>query len=258
MLGITVLGSGSRGNALVVHAGAEGVLIDAGFSARELFRRLEQTAVQHTLLKGIVISHEHTDHVRGLRACARRLGVPVYSSRQTADVLRARDPGLGQIRIFAPGSAFTVGSFTIEPFTIPHDANDPVGFVVRWNERKLGLVTDLGHASHLVCHHLQRCDLLVLESNHDITMLQGSDRPWSLKKRILGRHGHLSNDASMELLGQVLKPQTRHVILAHASEECNRYDLVERCVAARLSALGRPDVTAFVARQNEPLPTVWL
>lgn len=257
-LGITVLGSGSRGNAIVVHTPTEALLVDAGFSARETFRRMQEAGLDHHLIKAIVVSHEHTDHIRGVRVCAKRLNVPVYSNRQTAEVLRERDEDWGQLRIFASGSAFSVGGFDVQPFSIPHDANDPVGFVVRCGDRKVGLATDLGHASHMVCYQLRGCDLLVLESNHDISLLRDSSRPWSLKQRILGRHGHLSNDDSMALLETVLDVRTRHIILAHASQECNRYELVKDCVLQRLAKLGRTDIAAHVARQEEHLPTVWL
>ena len=257
-LGVTVLGSGSQGNALVVHSATEALLVDAGFTARELQRRLGEAGLDPGLLKAILVSHEHADHVRGLGVSARHYGIPVYCNRLTAEVLRSRDEDLGQITIFAVGAAFRVGEFEVEPFSIPHDANDPVGFVIRTAGFKIGLATDLGHASHLVCHHLQACDLLVVESNHEIAMLRDSTRPWPLKQRILGRHGHLSNADSMDLLKRVVHARTRFLVLAHASTECNRYELVERYAADCLAGLGRPDVTIRVARQDTWLPTLWL
>ena len=199
-LGVTVLGSGSQGNALVVHSATEALLVDAGFTARELQRRLGEAGLDPGLLKAILVSHEHADHVRGLGVSARHYGIPVYCNRLTAEVLRSRDEDLGQITIFAVGAAFRVGEFEVEPFSIPHDANDPVGFVIRTAGFKIGLATDLGHASHLVCF----------------------------------------------------------LVLAHASTECNRYELVERYAADCLAGLGRPDVTIRVARQDTWLPTLWL
>lgn len=257
-LGITILGSGSRGNALVLHAADGAVLLDAGFSARELADRLERAGLSTTALSAVIISHEHADHVRGLRVFAERHSLPVFANRGTAMVLKNRDARLGQLRLFAAGNPFQIGPFTVHPFSIPHDASDPVAFVVQAHGRRIGIATDLGHVNHLVAHQLRECDALILESNHDVAMLGSSQRPWALKQRILGRHGHLSNDACMDLLRAVVHERTRHVVMAHASEECNRYDLVAKAAVACLTQLGRSDIAAHIARQDEPLPTFWV
>lgn len=257
-LGVTILGSGSRGNALVLHTAGGAVLLDAGFSARELAQRLALAGLEPTALSAIVISHEHADHVKGLRVFAERYGLPVFANRGTAAVLKSRDRQLGPLRLFAAGNPFQVGPFTIYPFSIPHDANDPVAFVVQTPERRVGIATDLGHVNHLVTHQLRECDLLVLESNHDLTMLGNSQRPWALKQRILSRHGHLSNAACMDLLRTVVHSRTRHVVLAHASSDCNCHELVAKAVAECLTSLGRTDIGAHIARQDEPLPTLWV
>lgn len=257
-LGITVLGSGSRGNATVIHTQQEAILIDAGFSARELRTRMQHVGLDSALLKAVIISHEHSDHVRGLRVIAKQLELPIYANRRTADVLRHRDEKLGAMTIFAAGTPFRIGGFAVEPFSIPHDANDPVAFVVRNGSAKVGIATDLGHASNVVAYQLRECHALVLESNHDRIMLGNSNRPWSLKQRIMSRHGHLSNDCCLDLLRQVLHAETRHVVLAHASEECNCYDLVKKGSEDTLRQMGRLDVGLHVARQDEPLPTLWL
>jgi len=257
-LGVTVLGSGSRGNAIVVSGPGGGILFDAGFSGRELHRRLREADISPSVLQAIVVSHEHSDHVSGLRVTAKRLGVPVYSNRGTASAIRHREDNMGPMHVFSAGAPFRVADLTIEPFSIPHDATDPVGFAIHWRDRKIGLATDLGHASHLICYQLQGCDALIVESNHDVRMLQNSRRPWTLKQRILGRHGHLSNDTSMDLLRRVVTDRTRHIVLAHASEECNRYDLIEQCARECLDTLGRGDIEPLVATQNAVLPTVWI
>jgi phosphoribosyl 1,2-cyclic phosphodiesterase len=257
-LGVTILGSGSRGNALVLQTATSAVLLDAGFSARELAQRLAQAGLEPSLLSAIVITHEHADHVRGLRVFAERHGLPVFANRGTATVLKSRDRQLGSLHLFAAGSPFQIGPFTLHPFSIPHDANDPVAFVVQTQERRIGIATDLGHVNHLVTHQLRECDLLVLESNHDLTMLGNSQRPWALKQRILSRHGHLSNAACMDLLRTVVHARTRHVVLAHASSECNCRELVAKAVADCLISLGRTDISAHIAPQDEPLPTLWV
>lgn len=257
-LGLTILGSGSRGNALVVHSATGGLLLDAGFSARELAERLESAGLAPSQLSAIVVSHEHADHVKGLRVFAERHALPVFANSGTATVLRNRDTRLGPVRLFAAGTPFQIGSFQVYPFSIPHDAYDPVAFVVQGHGRRLGIATDLGHVNRLVAHQLRECDILVLESNHDTLMLGNSQRPWALKQRIMGRHGHLSNDACMELLRTVVHSRTRHVVMAHASEECNCYDLVAKTVHDCLTRLGRHDIATHVARQDEPLPTLWV
>jgi phosphoribosyl 1,2-cyclic phosphodiesterase len=209
-------------------------------------------------MQAILVSHEHSDHVKGLRAVSRHFQVPVYCNRGTGQMIKDRNCAPEKLHLFAAGTSFNVGEFSIEPFAIPHDAMDPMGFAIRAGNCKIGIVTDLGHAGSMVCHHLRECDILVLESNHDVAMLRDSSRPWSLKQRIISRHGHLSNEASMKLLKQVLHDQTRHLILAHASQDCNCYKIVEREAVSSLAASGRSDVQALVARQETHLPTVWV
>mgnify|MGYP006280736983 CR=1 FL=1 len=256
-IGLTVLGSGSRGNALLVHGASGVLLVDAGFSGRELQRRMKEVSVAPEDVRAILVSHEHTDHVRGLQTLARRWDVPVFCSRLTGDAIRGRGIDAGRFHLFSAGHRFAVEGFEIEPFSIPHDAIDPVGFSIRSNGRKVAIATDLGHASRMVQHHLACSDILVLESNHDIAMVRDCGRPWSVKQRILSRHGHLSNEASAAVLRAVLHSATRHVVLGHASRECNCYDLVERSARDCLSTLGRADVNLQVARQDVWSETIW-
>lgn len=257
MIGLTVLGSGSRGNALVLQNRDECLLIDAGFSFREIRRRLEAAEIPEECIRAVIISHEHTDHVKGLKTLGRHWDVPIYCNRLTGETLRERGLGVGKLHLFHAGSSFRVGDFYVDPFSIPHDAIDPVGFSVQCNNVKVGIATDLGYASKLVTHHLCRSDILVLESNHDLGLLQNSGRPWSVKQRIMSRHGHLSNDASISLLGEIMDARTRHVLLAHASQDCNRYELVEETMSSFLNDIGRSDVGMQVARQDEGLRTLW-
>ncbi|MCF7853411.1 MAG: MBL fold metallo-hydrolase [Candidatus Pacebacteria bacterium] len=256
MIGLTVLGSGSRGNGIVVQSDDASILIDAGFSSREIQRRMCTVGLENLKLDAVLVSHEHSDHVKGLRVLAKQLDLPVFCNRGTGEVIKDRGLSPDQLSLFSAGASFTIRDMTIEPFSIPHDAMDPMGFIIRTPTHKVGIVTDLGHVSRMACHHLRECDILVLESNHDLDMLRQSTRPWSLKQRIISRHGHLSNDDSMALLQQILHPRTKHVVLAHASQDCNRYDLVRKCVTANLTSWQRPDVQAYVATQDTPLPTI--
>ncbi len=257
-LGVTVLGSGSAGNAVVVHSPEGNLLVDAGFSLVELRRRLATAAIPEESLRAILVTHEHGDHVKGLRVAAKALKIPVFCNRLTATVLR--DGGLApeaELTLFTAGSAFRIGAFTVEPFCIPHDAVDASAFAFHLGDLKLGLATDLGHANSLTMHHLAACDLLVVESNHDPKMVWASGRPAMVKQRILGRRGHLSNEDCAKLLQRVLHTRTRHLVLAHASRECNCYDLVEKTARDCIRALGRTDLAPHVARQDVPLATLW-
>ncbi len=257
MIEVTVLGSGSAGNALLIQNEHSALLVDAGFSARDLERRCLAAGVSLAGVSAILVSHEHGDHIKGLGPVARRLGAPVYCNRLTAEAIRntqQRPPR--SMNLFGAGMPFSIGEFDIEPFSIPHDAVDPVGFVIHCDGRKIAVATDLGFAGNLVNHVLRDSDLLVLESNHDVAMLLASNRPWPLKQRIMSRHGHLSNEACMDLLRSVISEKTRQVILAHASRECNSYELVEDQAQQCLAEIGRPEIRPLVARQDAPLRPV--
>ncbi len=256
-LAITVLGSGSNGNALVIHDGSDGILVDAGFSAIDLRRRLAKAEIAEGMLRGIILTHEHSDHAKGARVLSQQLNLPIFATGETSRSLRGDDPKLGPLRVFAAGQQFDLAGFTIRSFSIPHDAADPIGLVIARSGFRAGVVTDLGHANRLAELHLRECDILFMESNHDIRMVYASDRPVRIKQRILGNNGHLCNEAAMQLLAKVLHPRTRHLILGHISNECNRPELVERCAKACLEQLQRHDLQAQIARQNDVLDTFW-
>lgn len=258
MLELTVLGSGSGGNAMVVGSEDHAILIDAGFSGLEIRNRLDAAGIDPSCIRAILLSHDHTDHIKGVGVLARRWGIPVYANRRTADALHSRKIGAPDLRLFTAGADFPVGPLQVRAFSIPHDASDPVGFTLRSNGHKLGVATDLGYPSHLVMHELQECDMLVLESNHEVQMVLDSNRPWNLKRRILGRQGHLSNETCRHVLRQILHDRTRHVVLAHASRDCNCYQLIEDGAAQELADLGRTDISLSVPRQDATTPTLRL
>ena len=257
-IGITVLGSGSRGNCTLVHCGNDAIMVDAGFSAKETLRRMKLAGLENMRIRAILVTHEHADHVKGLRVCSEALDAPVFASMKCAQMMRCKDDRLHQMATFAPGGQFDIGSITVCPFSVPHDACDPVAFSFICGDSKFAIATDIGYASSMVEYELQDCDTIVLESNHDLNMLAASSRPWSLKQRIMGRQGHLSNDASMQLLADVLSQRTRHVVLAHLSSECNREDIARSSAEHCLEALDRNDVTLDIASQDRPMATIWL
>ncbi len=258
-LGVTVLGSGSKGNCTVVHYGSQAIMIDAGLSFRETKRRLGECAcLDGVEFQGILVTHEHVDHITGLRLCSEKLEAPIYATMPCARGIRKKDAKIKQVATFVAGGKFTIGPFTITPFSIPHDANDPVGYIVSVDEWRVGVATDIGYASSTVEYQLKECDALVLESNHDMNMLAASNRPWGTKQRIMGRDGHLSNVSTAELLEHIVSSRTQDIVLAHISLDCNTQEKALECAGQALSTLHRNDVALRAARQFEPLETVWV
>jgi len=367
MVRFTVLASGSKGNSTVVCGGRTRILVDAGLSCRELFRRMKLAEEDPATLDAIVITHEHQDHVNGLAVTARKLGIPVYFTEAThrawtrwltprrqmtykqwlelcrkqaaerqaepevtaqeaaADNADPEDAGseeaevecltqagatsqpadlqlglaaepapadsfsaepasvepssaepasvgppsveppslkedptwLPTVEYFRAGEPFSIGDIALSPFTIPHDAADPVGFVLSAEGVRLGFATDLGYISPNVKQQLQDLDLLLLESNHDLEMLRDGPYPWSVKQRVLSRVGHLSNDATAEFLSTAYDGQAAYVILAHLSENNNLPELAR--VAAKRALLGRASLLAnrlLLAEQHQPLSAI--
>jgi phosphoribosyl 1,2-cyclic phosphodiesterase len=318
MVRFTVLASGSRGNSSIVTGGHTRILVDAGLSCRELFKRMAAAGEDPTTLDAIVITHEHSDHVAGLAVTARKLGIPVYFTEGThrawrrwltprprttytqwleqcrreaaareaepesavgveeaeaepetvdlaaeaeatpAEAVPGKDPtALPSVEYFASGEPFSIGDIHVSPFTISHDAADPVGFVFEAEGVRLAVATDLGYISPNVRAQLRGLDLLMLESNHDLEMLRDGPYPWSVKQRVLSRVGHLSNDAASQFLEQDYDGNAAYVILGHLSENNNLPELAkvaaERALANRASLLAN---RLLLAEQTLPLNPV--
>jgi phosphoribosyl 1,2-cyclic phosphodiesterase len=321
MVRFTVLASGSKGNCTVVCGGQTRILVDAGLSCRELFRRMKLAGEDPASLDAIIITHEHQDHVNGVAVTARKLGIPVYFTegthrawmrwlsprrqmtyaqwleqcRQQAAARQAetdavetepesddadpaaetgqvaaeadqaaasvetpaaeKDPTwLPSVQYFQAGQPFQIGDIAVSPFTIPHDATDPVGFVFQAEGVRMAIATDLGYMPPNVKAQLKKLDLLLLESNHDLEMLRDGPYPWSVKQRVLSRVGHLSNEAAAEFLESEYDGQATYVILGHLSESNNLPDLAR--VAAERALNGRASLLAnhlLLAAQHEPL-----
>jgi phosphoribosyl 1,2-cyclic phosphodiesterase len=256
---LTILGSGSAGNCAYVEAHETRILIDAGFSLRQTRKRLAAIGRAPENLTGILITHEHSDHVQGLMGLSEKLGIPVYCNRPTQEAVEYQLGFKLNSRLFATGASFDLGNITVETFTIPHDAQDPVGFLLRTSAGNIGFLTDLGHATKLVLERVRHANVLVLEANHDIKMLQNCPhRPWSLKQRILGRHGHLSNEAAAQATEQIMSSELRHLYLGHLSRECNRPELAHTVVKERLQKIGAHHVRLEMTYQQLPCPTLEL
>jgi phosphoribosyl 1,2-cyclic phosphodiesterase len=254
---ITVLGSGSSGNAIVIKKGQDILLIDAGFSGVELSRRLEKAKINQNDIRAILISHEHDDHIQGARIFAKRLGnIPMYANLLTAERLKLMNKAPAKMNIFSNGSLFNVGPFAVDAFSVCHDAVDPVGFVIAGDGKKVGIATDLGYTGKMVPLKLFDSEIIILESNHDPDLLRRSNRPAHLQHRILGRRGHLCNAKAAEILPEVIGPKTKYLILAHVSDDCNDVGLVRNIMKEKLDTFNRTDVKVIVARQNQISETI--
>ena len=263
---ITVLASGSKGNSTVVSSSSTRLLVDIGLSCKETCRRLVACGEDPSSLDAILITHEHSDHVSGMYVMAKKFKIPVYMTGAThhawsrwARDSRGNKVSVPALETFESGRGFVVGDIEVMPFTIPHDAADPVGFTFTTEGVKLGVCTDLGYVPASVRRHLRGCDGLMIESNHDLEMLRGGPYPWSIKQRVMSRVGHLSNDALAEFLTSDYDGDAAFVILAHLSEQNNHPEIAkvaaERALGTRQSLLRNK---LMLASQSEPLQKLTL
>lgn len=253
MFSLTVLGSGSAGNAAVIRTDGCNLLIDSGLSARQIVRRLSATGVDAAALSGILLTHEHIDHVSGLEVFCKKYEVPIYCNALTAESLRYRNGNSRkEWRIFTTGSEFSVKDVTIQTFPVPHDAVDPVGFILHHGTSAIGVLTDLGFATKLVHERVKSVDTLLIEANHDEKMLQeDTRRPWPVKQRIMSRHGHLSNDGAAAVVGELLNHRLQRVVLGHLSRDCNSPEVALRVLRSHLESLGAGPLELSCASQRE-------
>ncbi len=232
---VCLLASGSKGNAVYVESRKCRILIDAGLSAREIGNRLAGIGTGGDDLDAVFMTHEHSDHCRGMGPLARRHRLPVYVHHQTIRAL-GNCGVIDDVREFEEGDSLALGDIQVTSFPVTHDAAAPVGYVIETPEGKIGVATDLGIVTRLVAERLKGCRVLILESNHDETMLRDGPYPWHLKQRIRSNHGHLSNLASAQLLQGLLWEGLEAVFLAHLSEANNTPGLAEACAREVLGA----------------------
>ncbi len=253
----TILGSGSSGNCAYLETPEARLLIDAGLSARQIRNRLLTIGRAPEGLTGILITHEHSDHVQGLAVLAAKLNVPIFCNRLTKEAIEQQLRIKVQCNIFSTGASFDVGDVRVDTFSVPHDAYDPVGFLLHTGAGRIGFLTDLGHATKLVIERVRSANVLVLEANHDLKLLQDDTRrPWSIKQRILSRHGHLSNNAAADVAEQIVSAELRHMFLGHLSGDCNRPELAHGVVSERLNRVGATHVSIVTASQDTPCATL--
>jgi phosphoribosyl 1,2-cyclic phosphodiesterase len=296
MMRMTVLASGSKGNSTLVASSRTRILVDAGLSCRELMKRMQMANEDPAAIDALLITHEHQDHVQGVAVLARKLGVPVYFTQAThrawmrwmmpqkrltyaawlalrqqppsveeapaekIAVEKTEDPcSLPGVEYFSAGSGFSIGDIVVTPFTIPHDAADPVGFVFEADGVRMAIATDLGYMPPNVKMAIRNCDVLMLESNHDLEMLRDGPYPWSVKQRVMSRVGHLSNEAASDFLEKNYDGNASYVVLAHLSESNNLPELArvtaERALRDRMTLLANK---LLLAQQDTPLEPICL
>jgi phosphoribosyl 1,2-cyclic phosphodiesterase len=261
---VSMLASGSRGNCAMVASTRTKILVDAGVSCRETFKRMKTLGEEPHSLSAILITHEHSDHIYGLATLAKKLRIPVFMTGAThsAWARAIRDekgerPQLEKMERFESGHKFQIGDIEVKPFTIPHDAADPVGFTFRAEGSKVGIATDLGYVPVSVRDHLRGCDVLVMESNHDLEMLRLGPYPWSVKQRVMSRVGHLSNEALADFFTNDYDNGAAFVVLAHLSEQNNHPEVArreaERALANRGGLFQNRVLLAAQAETLEPI-----
>lgn len=238
MKGFCPLASGSKGNCIYFGTENTKVLIDAGISTRQTKQRLAEIGVDIEDIDAIIVTHDHRDHIQGLRVMAYKMGIPVFANQETAKGIVEHFQDCPKFKIFSTGETFEYSDLEIHPFSIQHDTMDPVAFTIKHNEKKFGFCADLGFVTSLVKNHLQDCDYLYLEANHQPSMVHACHRPMVYKQRVLSRSGHLSNEACAELLLDVAHADLKHVHLAHLSSECNSPDVAIEVISDILEKNG--------------------
>ncbi len=248
-----MLASGSSGNAALLATENTRILVDAGLSMRELGKRMAATGEDLEDIDAILITHEHSDHISAVPVLARRLKKPkpFFLTRLTGPVIDW-EHSVPVLEPFQAGAKFQIGDIEIQSFSVPHDAIDPVGYCFEAQGVRIGIATDLGYIPESVKYHLNRCDLLMIEANHDLEMLKVGPYPWSVKQRVMSRVGHLSNAVTCDFLADELDSRAQYVVLGHVSESNNHPELVRALAAEALDRRGFFAPQISVAEQSRP------
>ncbi len=250
----SVLGSGSAGNATILECGSTRILIDAGLSAKQICARLEALEIDPKSISAILLTHEHGDHIRGLKNFLKKQSSPIYTTAETAHVVRESGVDNAEWNTFEAGQEFVINHLTVSSFAIQHDAVDPVGYVVSNGNFRFGLLSDAGYVTSSVKIHLKKLSALFVEANYDEELLElDTKRPWSIKQRIASRHGHLSNLQVEELIREISHSGLSRIVFGHLSSDCNCPRKVTSHFSEVIEELGLP-TSLHCATQNEPTP----
>jgi len=253
---LSILASGSSGNCALLEIDEAAYLVDAGLSGKKIADRLLSLGRTVEDIQGIFLTHEHSDHTLGLPVLARRKNIPVYSNQVTATCLQGELGAYANWKLFETGSSFDLGSLHVVTFPVPHDAYEPVGYTFSNATHTIGFLTDLGYATKLVVERIRKANLLVLEANHDLELLKAdTKRPWSIKQRILARHGHLSNEAAADVAGLIVTEQLTDIFLGHLSGDCNTHELAEAALQRKFKEMGITHVRIHRTYPDRSTPT---
>ena len=231
------LASGSKGNCLFIGSKNTKLLIDAGISLKKIKERLFEIGESIENIDAVIVTHEHSDHIRGLEMLTKKHGIPVLANAQTAKAVCSLLNVTPKFKIFSTGESFTFGDITFHPFSIQHDTSDPIALTALIDDVKFGICTDLGFVTSLVKKHLEMCNCIYIESNHEPSMVHASARPMIYKQRVLSRQGHLSNQECAKLLKEIFHDGLKHIYLAHLSDECNHPEVALRSTRELLNEL---------------------
>jgi phosphoribosyl 1,2-cyclic phosphodiesterase len=254
-LRFSVLASGSTGNAFYIEAGEERLLVDAGLSGKQIDRLLSEVNIDPQKLTGMLVTHEHSDHIKGLGIVARKYNLPIYANAKT---WKAMEHSIGKIPLdqkfqFDMETVKTFGGMEVESFGVSHDAADPMFYVFHSQGKKVALVTDLGYVSERIKKTVENADAYIFESNHDVSMLRMGRYPWNVKRRILGDSGHVSNEDCGLALSDIIGNETKRIYLAHLSQDNNMKDLARMSVDSVLQERGI-NIDLFDTDPNAPTP----
>ena len=253
---ICILASGSSGNSIYIESHETALIIDQGISHKELKNRMLSRGLDQKKIKGILVTHEHNDHICGVGITSRELGVPIYATSGSFGKMDKILLGDEQLIIIEGGVPFKIGPMEIQPFSISHDALDPVQFCIMSGRKKIAIATDLGFVSTLVAQRIKDSDLIVIEANYDAEMLRKGSYSWELKQRINGKKGHLSNRNAADIIFNITRNGIPKVVLAHISEENNRSDIAEKAVMELFEKYDKKPGFLLTASQNEPTPVL--
>jgi phosphoribosyl 1,2-cyclic phosphodiesterase len=250
MITFCPLASGSKGNAVLLKTQGGNLLFDAGISTKALKERLDTIHVSLESLKGILVTHEHHDHIAGIKTLALRHSIPILANYATAEAIVEAIGECPRFTIFTTGEPFEFSGMSFHPFSVQHDGVDPIAFTVTTEGKKIGICTDLGFVTGSVRHALRDCNILYVEANHEPEMVFASSRPEIYKRRVLSRTGHLSNEEAASLVADIAHPGLLHVYLAHLSSECNTQETAQKKVREFLSQRGI-DLSIQIAHQHQ-------
>lgn len=258
-MNICVLGSGSSGNCTYIESGETRILVDAGLNYKHTCLRLDSIGLELNQISGILFTHDHSDHCKGLPVIYKNNPLPIFANERTCTGIDiAVKQCFEEWTVFENGSVFTLGDFSILPFSVSHDASDPVAYRISDATSTIAVITDLGDITPGILKNLADCDLIILESNHDPVLLHESDRPQSLKQRISSRCGHLTNEMAADIIEQIQSPRLRKIVLAHISLDCNSLPLAEKTMCKRLHKIGRADIEVHLTFQDRAAPLITL